>query len=649
MLSSFAAAVLVTLGLALVAPDAVAQAPSPAATRPRIGLVLAGGGAKGAAHIGVLRVLDELRIPIDCVAGTSMGALVGAVYSAGVPPADIESAVLAINWAETVGGQGRRDRAPIQRKLAGVSYTNSLEMGLNGGRMRMPSGLLVTQEIEQVIRTLVADARSTRDFDDLPIPFRAMATDMLSGELVILDGGDLATAMRASMAMPGVFAPVALDGRVLSDGGMMRNLPVDIARDMCADVVIAVWMSTPQSEAADLESALALLSRSMDVMIRANERAQIASLRPDDIAIEVAMGDIGSADFDRVPDAVELGRVAAAAQREALSRFSVPEEEYRAWARGLGRNNLGDQVLAEVRITSVGDRVNPEYIRSQLDVVPGTPVSIADIGVNIERVYALGDFDRVEYSLTGPLDQRVLEIAPVEKPWGPDFFRFDAGLASYEGGDLFAILRLDHDRTWINSRGGRWHNALQIGRQAFLTTDFYQPLDVSQRFFVQPIAMVREDIEDIYLDGDRVARYELAQMYGQVDVGINFGTRAQLRLGLRRSEHEATRDTGLPGLPELERTDDTNLQLRAVYDTRDSVALPTRGSFLNARYVRSADWFGGEQDYEIVEAVFAQSFDVFGGDSLSLMAAGANRLDGEVPITYQIKVGGIRTSRLAAR
>ena len=172
----------------------------------------------------------------------------------------------------------------------------------------------------------------------------------------------------------------------------------------------------------------------------------------------------------------------------------------------------------------------------------------------------------------------------------------------------------------------------------------------SQQFFVQPIAMVREDIEDIYLDGDRVARYELAQMYGQVDVGVNFGTRAQLRLGLRRSEHEATRDTGAPGLPELERTDDTNLQLRAVYDTRDSVALPTRGSFVNARYVRSADWFGGEQDYKIVEAVFAQSFDVFGGDSLSLMAAGANRIEGEVPITYQIKVGGIRTfPRFAAR
>ena len=239
---------------------------------------------------------------------------------------DIESAVLAINWGETVGGQGRRDRAPIQRKLAGVSYTNSFELGLNSGRMRMPSGLVVTQEIEQVIRTLVADARSTRDFDDLPIPFRAMATDMLTGDMVILDGGDLATAMRASMAAPGAFAPVTLDGRVLSDGGILRNLPVDIARDMCADVVIAVWMATPQSEAADLESALALLSRSMDVMIRANERAQIATLRPDDVAIEVAVGDIGSTDFDRVPEAVELGRMAAAAQRAALSRYSVPED-----------------------------------------------------------------------------------------------------------------------------------------------------------------------------------------------------------------------------------------------------------------------------------------------------------------------------------
>ena len=245
--------------LALLGPlcgiAAAQDAPVTPTSRPRIGLVLAGGGAKGAAHIGVLRVLDEMRIPIDCVAGTSMGALVGAAFATGMRPEEIEREVLAIDWARTVGGQGRRDRMPIKRKLATMTYTLPLEVGMNKSGIRMPGGLIVTQEIEQFIRTLVAPFRYTSDFDDLPIPFRAVATDMVAGEVVILDSGDLSEAMRASMALPGVFAPVVFEGQVLSDGGMMRNLPVDVGRELCADVVIAVWMSSPPAEATGLTSA----------------------------------------------------------------------------------------------------------------------------------------------------------------------------------------------------------------------------------------------------------------------------------------------------------------------------------------------------------------------------------------------------------
>ncbi|RPH92676.1 MAG: patatin, partial [Lysobacterales bacterium] len=231
----------------------VLSAPAQAATvadggetaRPRIGLVLGGGGAKGAAHIGVLRVLDELHVPVDCVAGTSMGALIGGTFASGMPAEEIERATAGIDWSRTVGGAGMRDRTPIERKLAGTTYTNTLEFGLQGGKVVLPGGLLKTQDIEDVIRDLINDARFQRDFDNLPIPFRAVATDMVSGEMVVLDSGDLSVAMRASMAIPGAFSPVVIGDQVLSDGGMVRNLPVDIARELCADVVIAVWMTTP--------------------------------------------------------------------------------------------------------------------------------------------------------------------------------------------------------------------------------------------------------------------------------------------------------------------------------------------------------------------------------------------------------------------
>jgi NTE family protein len=623
---------------------AAAQDVASAATpRPKIGLVLAGGGAKGAAHIGVLRVLDELRIPVDCVVGTSMGALVGATFATGMRPEDIEREVLAIDWKRTVGGQGRRERMPIKRKLATLNYTIPLEIGLNRGGMRMPGGLIVTQEIEQFLRTLVAPFRYTRDFDELPIPFRAVATDMVAGEVVILDDGDLSEAMRASMALPGVFSPVTIDGKVLSDGGMMRNLPVDIGRELCGDVVIAVWMSSPPAEAAGLTSAISLLGRSIDVMIHANERLQMESLTPRDVAIDVPMGDIGTSDFTRIPEAVELGRRAADAMREQLSRYSVPEAEYNAWVASLSRTQAPETALAEVRITGT-DRVNPEYVRAQLgNAVPGAILTPAAIAEDTERVYALGDFEGVDYALSGPAGARVVDIVPREKGWGPNFFRFDLGLATYEGGDLFALLRLDHDRTWMNSRGGQWHNALQLGRQSLFVSDFYQPLDVRQRFFVQPILSTREKIEDIYVDRDRVARYELRERYAQVDLGVNFGTTTQLRLGLRNGWHEATVDTGVPALPELEKTTDTTYQLRAFFDTRNSVALPTRGAFITSRYVDSDDSLDGEFDYSLAEALWVQAFGVRGGNSLSVAVGGGDVLSGELPVTELFTLGGVRT------
>jgi len=640
---AIATALLVMLGLLALAGAAAAQ-PSAAAPveRPRIGLVLGGGGAKGAAHIGVLQVLEELRVPVDCVAGTSMGALVGGTFAAGMPADEIEKSVLAINWSRTVGSEGERDRTPINRKLAGLTYTNNLDLGIKDGGLKAPAGLLKTQDIEDVIRNLVSDARLTRDFDDLPIPFRAVATDMLGGEMVVLGKGDLSVAMRASMAVPGAFSPVVVGGKVLSDGGMMRNLPVDIARGLCADVVIAVWLQSPPPEASALNSAVALAGRSLEVMIEANQKAQIATLTDRDVQIVVPMGDIGSAAFERVPEAIPLGRAAAEASREQLRRYALPEEAYQAWRRTLTRAADGTIRLAEVRISGL-ERVNPEFVRDQLrNVAAGRAVTTAQITEDTSRIFALGDFERVEYRLTGPREAQVLDIRPVEKSWGPDFVRFDLGLAANGDGSLQAILRADHNRTWVNARGAEWHNTLQIGQALFVQTELYQPLDVRQRFFIEPSANFERNLEDIYLDGDRVARYFVQETFGAIDLGMNIGTRAQLRAGLRSGWITVDRDTGSPTLPESDTERDSSARLRLVYDTRDAVALPTRGALLNARYVHASEWAGGEQDYDLLEGLLVKAFP-WRGDSLTLILGGGKELAGELPATEEFQLGGIRT------
>lgn len=641
--SSRVVARLLALSLLLAFQAAAGEAEAPVSSdRPRIGLVLGGGGAKGAAHIGVLRVLDEMHIPVNCVVGTSMGALVGATFAAGMPPEEVERSMLAINWSKTVGTEGLRNRTPINRKLAGITYTNSLDLGIKRGRVKGAGGLLKTQDIEDVIRSLVSDARFTQDFDDLPIPFRAVATDMLAGEMVVLDKGDLSVAMRASMAVPGAFSPVLMDGKVLADGGMMRNLPVDIARNLCADVVIAVSLESPPPKAADLSTALALASRSLDVMIDANQKAQIATLTERDVSIVVAMGDIGSASFDRFPDAVPLGRDAALAQRDQLRRYALPKDQYLAWREAMNRKGGTPIRLADVQVTGL-KRVNPDYVRAQLQsVAPGKAVSTAQIVEDTARIFALGDFERVEYRLAGPDEARTLDIHAVEKSWGPNFVRFDLGLAASGDGAIEAVLRADYNRTWLNPRGGEWHSALQFGEQTLVQTGLYQPLDIRQHFFVEPLAKFERDLEDIYSNGDRVATYAFRQLYGQIDLGMNLGTRAQVRAGLRSGWLDTQRDTGTPILPELDTETDSSFQLRVVYDTRDSVGLPTSGTFLNARLVHSGAWLGGDQSYGLAEGVVSKSFP-FRGDALSFVAGGGARLDGELPPTQEFQLGGIRT------
>lgn len=631
-----------TIAIAIAGPAFSQQLVDSPAPRPRIGLVLGGGGAKGAAHIGVLRVLEELRIPVDCVAGTSMGALVGATFAAGVPPEEIERMVRAIDWSATVGNAGLRDRTPINAKLQGIIYTNNLDLGLRGGQLKGSGGLIESQNIEELLRSLVAGARYIENFDKLPIPFRAVATDMMAGEMVVLGEGDLTVAMRASMAVPGAFSPVVMGDRVLADGGQMRNVPVDIARKLCGDVVIAVSLAAPPPKPGDLTTALALVSRSIDVMIDANTTAQLATLTDKDVSIVVPMGDISSGSFDRVPDAIPLGRAAALGQTASLARYSVSPGEYSAWRKKIDRSYAKPFRVADVKIAGL-QRVNPEYVRTQIrSTVPGAEISAAEVAADSSRIFALGDFEKVEYDVADISTHPTVEFTAIEKSWGPDFLRFDLGLAASGGGDFAFALRAEHERTWLNSLGGEWHSALQIGETALIETGLYQPLDVRQRFFVEPIAHVDRTREDVYDDGERVAEYSFTEGYGEVDFGLNLGTRAQLRAGLRRGWAEATRETGASDLPVLDWTAESDVIIKGVYDTRDAVALPTRGTLLIGRYVASGSWLGGDQSYGMAEALALKAYP-FRGDALYLLVAGGDQVNGDLPPYRQFLLGGIRT------
>ena len=605
--------------------------------RPKVGLVLAGGGAKGGAHVGVLKVLEEMHVPIDCIAGTSMGALVGGGYASGIPAAGLEKFVVGIDWKAIVGGVGRRDLQTIEQKRAGVTYSNDIELGLRDKRVLLPAGIVNTSNIEDLLRSYVAQSRAQTDFDHLPIPYRAVATDMLSGQMVVLDSGDLATAMRASMAIPGAFAPVVTKEHILSDGGMVRNIPVDVARNLCADVVIVVNLVEQELKREQLQTATQLVLRSSDVGIMANENLQLDSLTDRDIRIDVIMGDITTADFERVPETIPLGEKAARGMADKLARLAVPAAEYQAWRSDVTKGQGIEARLTDVKYEGL-QRVNPEYLQQRAEVKPGDSVDTAAISAEAQRMSALQEFESVEYRLTGDPNSPTLEWWPKEKSYGPNYLKFDLGLYGSEDGDLGFVVYGKHTRTWLNSLGAEWRNEVQLGYFNNLSTSLYQPLDVAQRFFVEPKLFWTRSWEDIFYDNERLARYKFSDWGGKLDVGVNLSDDAQIRAGYLYTRRAASVETGSPILPEDKRND-AGLTLTATYDTRDTPFNPTRGLAAALEYAYVDDSLGADLDWERLELGVGLALPVR-SDVVWMTLAGGTDLNTSMPPDRYFMLGG---------
>ena len=631
------------LGASMAAAAAAAEsvsAPdySPAdAARPRIGLVLAGGGAKGGAHVGVLKVMEELRVPIDCIAGTSMGALVGAGYAAGIPAGELEEFITGIDWKSVVGGQGQRALQPVEQKRSGVTYSNNLELGLKDGAVKIPGGLVSAVSIEDLLRSYVAKARTQPNFDKLPIPFRAVATDMVTGDMVVLRRGDLATALRASMAIPGAFAPVYIGDQILSDGGLVRNIPVDVARELCAEVVIVVNLVEPSVQPAMLQSATQLLSRSMDVMIVANEELQLDSLGDQDLRIDIPMGDIGTSDFERVPETIPLGEAAARAASESLSHFSVSEAEYSAW-----RQSVTDEQEIDVRLAGISyeglERVNPDYLAARSQLEAGEKADNAEISAEARRMSALREFESTEYRLEGDDDSPTLVWLPKEKRWGPNYLQVDLGLYSSGSGDLAFSLYGRHTRTWLNPLGAEWRNVVEAGYDTQLKTSFYQPLNVPQTFFVEPSVGWLRTQEDVFIDGDRAATYLISNLGAGIDFGINIGNQAQLRAGYAYAQRDVEVETGSVELDDNS-YDDAGWLVLATYDSRDTPFNPTSGLAAAVEYTQSNRALGASRNWERIEMGLGAAIPAL-NDVIWLTFAGGSELGSNLPKDRYFAIGG---------
>ena len=551
-------------------PSADAQVVTPRG-RSRIGLVLGGGGAKGGAHIGVLKVLEDLRVPVDMIAGTSVGAIMGSMYASGLSPADLDRLVRQMDWHDLIAGGRAREGLTFRRKRDDSKFPTRLEVGFNSGSFRLPSGLLTAQNVEAVFRSVSLPGAQVTSFEDLPIPFSAVATDIVTGEMVVLKEGDLSTAVRASMSIPGAFSPVDVDGRLLVDGALVRNLPVDVMREMGADVIIAVDLTPPLYTRDQLQSVVEVSRQVLRIAAAENTNAQIQLLEEmGGVLLRPKVDGVSPSAFGKLPETIAAGEAAAREMAAQLSRYSLSQEEYEAYRARRTSAASGPLRIDFVRVEGT-TRLAPEVVEARLRIRAGQIIEPRDLERAMARVYGLDVFERVDYRVVREEGRTGLIVEVFEKAWGPGFFRVGVALGDdLERASSSFTLFLSHTQTQMNRLGGELRTELQLGQaQAFLA-EFHQPMDVGGRFFVAPrFEYVEEPLGIAQREAGETTR-GVAQASAILAVGFHFPDWGEARVELARGRANSAQ-SGTEG------ADIGGLRSSFSVDLLDDRGFPTRG------------------------------------------------------------------------
>jgi NTE family protein len=563
------------------APTPLAQASETPASphRPTIGVALAGGGALGLAHIGVLQWMEENHIPVDKLAGTSMGALVGAFFATGNNGAEMRKFVKTIQWDESLLAEPTYGQLSYRRKQDRRDYQFGGELGLKHG-FNGPNGFDPGHGVGLMFDRMSFAYSTISSFDDLPTPFRCVATDLLTGQAVVLHDGSLAQALRATMAIPGVFTPQELEGRVLADGGLVDNLPTDVVRQMDVDVVIAVDIVTQPPTATQFESVTGVLTRAVDVMMLDNERR---ALQLADLVVSLDLGKLGAFDYDKSETIINLGYKAAAARAAALRAFALSDADWQTYVAARDVRKRSPQKSAGVlEVTGVsGDEQQhlekrlQKTLHTDLGKDSGKNLDIDKLDARLTQIVGEGRFDRMGYE--GFVQNGVpgLRVVVHEKSYGPPFVDLavnvdGSGVAAFDVSGGARVTLMDIDR-----HGGEWRNDLLFGSSNLAASEFYQPLAMS-RFFVAPFAFASKFARNSFTGETRVAVFGDERAGGGFDFGYDSGRRSEIRLGYEIFSGKLDPLIGSAGLP-IVSGNTGEFRLRYVWDGQDSPTVPSRG------------------------------------------------------------------------
>jgi NTE family protein len=614
--------------------------PQQVETRPRIGVALQGGGAKGLAHIGVLRWLENNRIPIDYIAGTSMGGLVGGLYATGYSAAQIERIVNETNWSEVLSGQTPYRELPFRRKEDLRAIPNALELGLRNG-LQPPGGLISGQAVRLMIDRYVLPYSDVKNFDDLPIPFRCVATDLVSGRPVVLRNGSLADAMRATMSIPGVFSPVRQDGKILADGGLLNNLPTDVVKQMGADVVIGVHLTTGPAIPGNVTSMFQIAGKSTAVMIDANE---LRGMEQADILITVTLSGYSTLDFSRVQQIIPKGYEAAQDRANVLQRLALNGEQ---WDRYLGARNarLAKPAPIPTFVQVEGTRRDlAKDLEDDLTQLISKPIDTAKLEEKLTRQVGAGRFNSLSYSLVARRQTQGLLISAEEKDYAPPWVKpgftvdgSDPDNVQFTFGSRFTFLDVGAYRSELRAD-------FSVGATYLLGSEYYHPLTSTSRWFIAPSASASRSPLNLYAKNTLLAEYKVDRVAGGFDLGFAVDRFSEFRVGYQTGYLKSGRWVGSPLLPSVSGRTGIS-RLRYAMDRLDNPVIPRSGTALLIEGGWSDAYPGAEQAFPSAGMTFQAFYPVSGPASLYFTAAGGTTFGHKAGLPLY-SLGG--PSRLAA-
>ena len=630
----FAAAIVLFHVLTSVQPGHAGQGPE---KRPKVGLVLSGGGARGLAHIGVLEWFEKNRIPVDYLTGTSMGGLVGGMYAMGMTPAEMRAFLRSIDWQEAFSSGPSYEALSYRRREDRRNYPVGIELGLRHG-FSMPTGLSTAHYIGLIIDRLTLPYSTIGSFDELPIPYRCMATDFLTAKALILKDGSLSSAMRATMSIPGVFPPVERDGKILVDGGLLNNIPTDAMRQMGPDVVIAVDIGTPLGDIKTIQSLGGIFRQTSLVTTIDNDRR---NLRLADIIIAPALADQSLLDFSAIDKVAEIGFRGAEDKAVILQKFALDEA---AWQQHMADRNLRKKtnlpLPVDIRVTGISSSIGQADVRERLKGFVGRPLDTKEVETALSKMTGQGKYESVDYGFEPSAESpggSVLAIRVKEKSYAPPTVN---ALIELQGSDVDEIIFAFGVRQTIYDLGGygsEWRNDIRLGNRSVLASEYFRPIG-RKGFFVAPSASFQRGEESYYASGAELARYQINRIGGAFDIGF-LTHRTELRLGYEIGHINADLKTGTDAPPTLNGMTSAP-HLRWTYDGQDSATVPSRGFRFRAEARWVLDSPNGTHAFPQAEIRGSQFVPVSSRGSILFAGSMGTTFNENASIVYTFPLGG---------